>query len=108
MPCTTYAWKSTSAAVCAAALNDYATHWSGRTDVDLEMELPDQGLRLPLPIERELLRIAQEALANVARHSGADHCQLLWRHDDGRTHLEISDDGRGFRGEAIPAPAISD
>ncbi|MCZ7531193.1 MAG: hypothetical protein M5U31_13180 [Acidimicrobiia bacterium] len=43
------------------------------------------------------MRIAQEALANVARHSGADHCRLLWRHDDGRTHLEISDDGRGFR-----------
>ncbi len=80
-----------------SALSDYAVHWSGRTGVDLEVELPDEDLRLPLPIERELLRIAQEALMNVARHAHASHCRLLWCDEDGRTHLEVTDDGTGFR-----------
>ncbi|MBO9661520.1 sensor histidine kinase [Dokdonella sp.] len=42
-----------------------------------------------------LLRTAQEALTNAARHSGADHVWLRLAREDGRIVLEVRDDGRG-------------
>jgi PAS domain S-box-containing protein len=44
----------------------------------------------------ELLRILQEALANVRRHSAATIVEVGLRTDDQAVLLEVSDDGRGF------------
>jgi two-component system sensor histidine kinase UhpB len=42
-------------------------------------------------------RVAQEALNNAARHSGAKRVEVLLRRDqDGGVALEVADDGRGF------------
>jgi two-component system sensor histidine kinase UhpB len=42
-------------------------------------------------------RVAQEALSNAARHSGAGRVEArLRRHGGGGVELEIADDGRGF------------
>jgi two-component system sensor histidine kinase UhpB len=43
-------------------------------------------------------RVAQEALSNAARHSGARHVAVVLRRDGkgGGVELEVSDDGRGF------------
>jgi PAS domain S-box-containing protein len=48
--------------------------------------------------EAELLlfRIAQEALRNVWRHSGASRAWITVEFDDGKTVLTIRDNGRGF------------
>lgn len=47
-----------------------------------------------------LLRVAQEALTNAARHSGAQHIALRLSVEDGGLRLEVRDDGRGLRGAA--------
>jgi PAS domain S-box-containing protein len=44
----------------------------------------------------ELLRILQEALANVRRHSAATNVEVGLRTDDEAILLEVADDGRGF------------
>ena len=44
----------------------------------------------------ELLRILQEALANVRRHSAARHVEVGLRTDEKEILIEVSDDGRGF------------
>src|SRR5678815_1708953 len=41
-------------------------------------------------------RVLQEALANVARHSGATRASVRLRSGDGSIHLEVEDRGRGF------------
>jgi len=42
-------------------------------------------------------RVAQEALSNAARHSGAERISVvLRRREDGGVTLEVADDGRGF------------
>jgi signal transduction histidine kinase len=46
--------------------------------------------------DRDVLRIAQEALHNAARHAGAEHITLRLRDGDGRLVLEVRDDGGGF------------
>jgi signal transduction histidine kinase len=81
-----------------AALRILADDWSGQTGVTVHLDLPaDVSLR-PLPDEAavNLYRVAQEALANVARHAAARQVtlRLAWQGDC--LALSIRDDGRGF------------
>ncbi len=43
-----------------------------------------------------LLRVCQEALANVRKHSGATATRVELRYRDDRVRLEVTDDGTGF------------
>jgi signal transduction histidine kinase len=40
-------------------------------------------------------RIIQEAVANVVRHAGTDHCRVLIDHRGAELRIEVTDDGRG-------------
>ena len=51
----------------------------------------------------EVYRIAQEALGNIGRHSGASHVHVAWTIPaPGRGLLRIVDDGCGFDATALP------
>jgi signal transduction histidine kinase len=52
--------------------------------------------RLPILQERELWRIAQEAVTNVERHARASQVTISWRCDGHQAQLEVADDGIGF------------
>ena len=60
-------------------------------EVDLEDDLDVEPARA-----REILRIAQEALANALRHAEAEHVWVRLGAEDGRLVLEVRDDGVGF------------
>ncbi|MER5846003.1 sensor domain-containing protein [Streptomyces sp. NPDC002012] len=60
--------------------------------VDLDLELPG---RFPEAVEAAAYFVVCEALANVARHSGAHRVAVSGGHAGGRMFLEIHDDGRG-------------
>jgi signal transduction histidine kinase len=62
---------------------------------DVELQL-DGEPPADLGRDRELLRIAQEALQNAIRHSGASRIVLHLGTDDGLVVLEVRDDGNGF------------
>jgi len=51
---------------------------------------------LPLSVEEALFRVAQEALANVARHSKATLVQMILTTTDETVTLSIVDNGQGF------------
>lgn len=53
-------------------------------------------LPLPQPVRVAVLRIAQEAIANVARHSRAANVAVSLRSVAGAAILEVCDDGVGF------------
>jgi signal transduction histidine kinase len=46
--------------------------------------------------DREVLRIAQEALHNALRHAGASQVEVRLQGVDGTLRLEVADDGAGF------------
>jgi signal transduction histidine kinase len=50
---------------------------------------------LPPPIAREIAFIAQEAITNAERHSGAERLEVRWSCDGQSAELEVSDDGKG-------------
>jgi signal transduction histidine kinase len=47
-------------------------------------------------LRRTIYRMAQEALANAARHSGAQSARLCLNICDDQVHISITDEGRGF------------
>jgi signal transduction histidine kinase len=55
---------------------------------------------LPEHVEIALYRIAQEALQNVVKHSGAAAASIVLRCDPGLVSLQVADDGAGFDPEA--------
>jgi signal transduction histidine kinase len=50
---------------------------------------------LDAAMEREILRIAQEAIHNVKKHSEARTLSVQLRYDSSAIELEVSDDGKG-------------
>jgi signal transduction histidine kinase len=77
------------------SVGDYAVEWAHQNQVRLNLEL-EPGVVLAPEVHKTLYRIVQEALANVARHSGATAAIVrLWQ-APGSTTLEIEDDGCGF------------
>jgi PAS domain S-box-containing protein len=62
----------------------------------------EEGFPVSLPGKEsvELLRILQEALANVRRHSGAKNVEVRLRTDEEAILIEVTDDGRGFDPES--------
>jgi signal transduction histidine kinase len=69
--------------------------FAGRTGIAVDLNSGYAG-RLPEETETHLYRIAQEALTNVARHSGAKHVRMRLASKDEVIHLSIEDDGRGL------------
>ena len=69
----------------------------GRGGIEVSQRLARED-RLPSATRVQLYRIAQEALSNIGRHSGARHAVIEWIVPEqgvgGR--LRIADDGRGF------------
>lgn len=47
-------------------------------------------------IQLDLFRICQEALNNVTHHADANSVTVLLENRDGKVHLTITDDGKGF------------
>lgn len=75
-----------------------------RGEIAIEPRLARED-RLPRATRTHIYRIAQEALSNIARHSGATHAVVEWTVTPDGTggRLRIADDGRGFD-PAVPHP----
>jgi len=68
-----------------------------RTRSGLRVEFESRAARrLAVPLERELWRIAQEAITNVERHARARTLAVRWAVDDVAADLSVADDGCGF------------
>jgi signal transduction histidine kinase len=65
--------------------------------VEIELRIDDAVSAGDDERDREVLRIAQEALHNALRHAGAGHVKIRLSSDGGRLALEVRDDGVGFQ-----------
>ena len=72
-----------------AALRWLCEGFTHRTGIQTEFKGNTSG-RLPDDTETHLFRLAQEALTNVARHSGARHAKVTLDSRDGEVCLSIS------------------
>jgi two-component system sensor histidine kinase UhpB len=77
-----------------AAIEGQVDRLGGEIDSNLEVE--DDFSDLGDDAQLVVYRVAQEALSNAARHSGADRVEVRLRRTGAGVLLEASDDGRGF------------
>lgn len=80
-------------AAAVAGQVDQLAHGEIEAEFAAEGDLSDLGDDAQLVV----YRVAQEALSNAARHSGAGQVEVsLARRENGGVELEVADDGRGF------------
>ena len=83
-----------------AALRDYVTTWGRQHAMATEIEINCTCQFAP-ETEEALLRITQEALSNIARHSQANHVKVTLTAQHELAELTIADNGRGFAKDAV-------
>src|SRR5574341_698721 len=77
------------------ALQEYVTEWSRQNGIAADLKV-DGVSPTPLPGDETLFRVAQEALANVARHSKAGKVTVELAQQKNEFILTVEDNGVGF------------
>ena len=85
------------------ALADEVARWSVTSGVAGEVETTGEARALHPEVEVTLLRVAQEALANVAKHAGASRAGVTLSYMEDVVSLDVRDDGAGFVPPGPPA-----
>jgi signal transduction histidine kinase/ligand-binding sensor domain-containing protein len=69
---------------------------AGTNDLEAKFSIFGAYRELPPGTEREILRVAQEAIHNVKKHAGAKELTVQLEYGPAKIALEVRDDGRGF------------
>ncbi len=86
------------------ALAGVAQRWSSITEVAADVAITGTARPLHPEVEGTLLRAAQEALSNVAKHAKASRVHLTLSYMEDQVTLDVRDDGVGFDPALPPAP----
>ena len=78
------------------ALGELAAGFGSQTGIDTQSAVTGDEYEVPPEAQEALLRIAQEALANVRKHSRASRVRLTLSYLDQAILLDVRDDGGGF------------
>lgn len=78
------------------ALSDYIKEFSGRAGIKVKTSFSRVLPGLSPVAELQLLRIAQEALTNIRRHSLATEVTVELQNDVSAIEMMVSDNGKGF------------
>ena len=77
-------------------LKDSVERFQRETGINARFVTDLDELDMPQRVCREILRIVQEGLVNVRKHSGARHALVRLASTDERWTLTVEDDGKGF------------
>jgi signal transduction histidine kinase len=88
-----------------SAIRWYAERHLEPRGIAVRCEFSGFGSRLMPELETALFRVAQEAITNIAKHSGAETVLIQCLQRDDRITIEIEDDGKGFVPATLPPPS---
>ena len=77
-------------------MRNLTTTWSVRCGIEVDLEAKYESKGVSPEIETTIYRIIQEALNNIAKHSGAKRVSLVLRRTTDHVQAIIEDDGCGF------------
>jgi len=78
------------------ALRQLAERFSPDCGISCSFRTDGRAREIPVKVQDELYRIAQEALCNVRKHSRATSASLSLRYGSSLVVLKIKDNGQGF------------
>lgn len=70
--------------------------WKSRSNLAIEFMQAGNAIRLPDELQHAIIRITQEALANISRHADASQVFVTLKFIPDAVKLFIADDGKGF------------
>ena len=79
-----------------SALRWYVEGFAVRSNIQVDLDLPDSYKRLPRESETAIFRVVQECLTNIHRHSGSSVATIRLRQRDHQVMVEIEDKGKGI------------
>jgi signal transduction histidine kinase len=85
----------------AAALKSLQEQFQEAHAIRMNLEIAPHLMRLPQATELCLFRVAQEALQNVSKHSGASFVSVRLDSTHNEVRLTVADAGRGFRSGTV-------
>lgn len=88
----------------AEAITGLVRRWDAEHQGAAQVVVTGEVRPLHPEVEATVLRVAQEALSNVAKHAGATRVGLTLTFDDTEVMLDVRDDGAGFDRRTDPAP----
>jgi len=88
--------ESLELARLSEALGEVAGRWSSLHGIPVQVTTTGTARPMPPEAEFALLRAAQEALANVARHARATRVGVTLSYMEHQVALDVRDDGQGF------------
>jgi len=80
----------------SSALSWYVEGFAKRSGIHVELAVPQDLPRLPVPTETALFRVTQESLSNVLKHAQSQKAWVSVVVQDQRLNLSIRDEGNGF------------
>jgi len=88
-------------------MRSWCKEFADKQGMEIEFKGVEGLSSLPPEVSLCLFRVLQEALHNVAKHSGVRRIEVQLREDSGELHLVVSDSGRGFALEtAMQGPGL--
>ncbi|MEV7780339.1 sensor histidine kinase [Kitasatospora sp. NPDC088351] len=89
------------------ALERLCATTTAHSGLPVRLHVAGDPVRLPVPQEVALLRIAQSALGNTVRHARASHAEVTLSYMEGEVALDVLDDGAGFDPAAVASGAAA-
>jgi signal transduction histidine kinase len=84
------------AAGLASALRWYVDGFSERSQIKVDLRIPEEFGRLSGEMEIAIFRMVQECLTNIHRHSGGTLAAIRVHEEDHRVLVEVQDQGKGI------------
>lgn len=85
----------------ASALRWYVDGFAQRSQIKVDLDMPEDFARLPSEMETAIFRVVQESLTNIHRHSGSPVAKIVVRERHEEIVVEIGDHGKGISEEKL-------
>lgn len=85
----------------ASAIRSYPEGFAERSNIRVELDIPNDFGRLPSEIETALFRVVQQSLANIHRHSGSCVAKIRIRQDAEEVTAVVADEGCGIAPDVL-------
>jgi two-component system NarL family sensor kinase len=84
-----------------SALTTYVEGFAKRSEIAVELEVPDALSRFPNDLETAIFRVVQQSLSNIHRHSGSRSAVVSLSSNADAVSVKISDKGQGIAAKTV-------
>jgi PAS domain S-box-containing protein len=85
----------------SSALSWYVRGLAERSNLEIDLKIPENFGRLPSEMELLIFRLVQESVTNIHRHSGSKTALIQIEREENTIHVKVEDKGGGMPPERL-------